>query len=170
MGQKFGKKTIVKKLALPKLVAQFQKYHIPYLKTLPDLSISLYITKNTILIHCRSTLIHWRTYLNTLTKLFPILIPYPMSQNFAETYPILIHGRETLLGPGQKSAAIAYLNRWRVSRPARLINFEDENLTVVATCFDWSLNFDFWIRATVLPQGNPIISDQKRYQWETAFA
>ena len=32
----------------------------------------------------------------------------------AETYPIL-HGWETLLGPGHESAAIAYLNTWRVS-------------------------------------------------------
>ena len=48
------------------------------------------------------------------------LKPYPIS--IAETYPILIHGRLTLLGPGHESAAIAYLNTWRVNHPPRQLN------------------------------------------------
>ena len=50
-----------------------------------------------------------------MPKLYPILIPYPISVQ--ETYPMLIHGRGTFLGPGHKSAAIAYFNTWRVPRP-----------------------------------------------------
>ena len=37
-----------------KIVAQCRKQPIPYLNTLRDHSISLYITKNNILIHCRN--------------------------------------------------------------------------------------------------------------------
>ena len=37
-----------------KLSAQFRKSSIPYLNTMRGHSISLYITKNTILLHCRS--------------------------------------------------------------------------------------------------------------------
>ena len=43
-----------KYLAVPKLVAQCQKNPIPYLNTLRDHSLSLYITKNTTLTHCRN--------------------------------------------------------------------------------------------------------------------
>ena len=39
---------------VPKTIAQYRKYPIPYLNTLRNHSISLYITKNTILIHCRN--------------------------------------------------------------------------------------------------------------------
>ena len=54
---------------------------IPYLNTLRDLSISLYITKNTILIYCRN-------YLNTLPKLCPILTPWRnYTVSIAETIP-----------------------------------------------------------------------------------
>ena len=50
---------------VPTTVPQCPKFLFPDLNTLRDRSISLYITKDTILIHCR-------TYLNTL-------IPYPLS-------------------------------------------------------------------------------------------
>ena len=43
-----------KNLTVPKIVAQCRKYPIPNLNTLRDRSISLYINKNTILIHCRN--------------------------------------------------------------------------------------------------------------------
>ena len=78
-----------------------------------------------------------KNYLNTLPKLYPILIPYyPIpclktlpklkailihcrnyTLTIAETYPISIHGRRTLLGPGHDSAAIAYLNTWSFLHP-----------------------------------------------------
>ena len=35
-----------------------------------------------------------------------------LSYYIVETYPILIHGRKTLLGPRRESAAIAYINTW----------------------------------------------------------
>ena len=38
-----------------------------------------------------------------------------LSHNIAETYPVFIYGRGTLLGPCHESAVIAYLNKWRVS-------------------------------------------------------
>ena len=44
-----------------------------------------------------------------------------LSYYIAETYPIVIHGWGTLLAPGHESAAIAYLNTWRVPTP-RLIS------------------------------------------------
>ena len=49
--------------------------------------------------------------LNTLNRAIPYLI------TLTRTIPILIYGRRTLLGPGQESAAIAYLNTWTVPRP-----------------------------------------------------
>ena len=52
-GPKIRKKNR-KNLTVPKIVAEYQKYHIPYLNTLRDHSISLYITKTAILIHCRN--------------------------------------------------------------------------------------------------------------------
>ena len=88
---------------MPEIVAQCRKYPIPYLNTLRDHSISLFITKNTVLLHYRNI-----PYLNTLK-------PYPKSID--ETYPILIHGRSTLLGSGHESAAIAYPNTWKVLNP-----------------------------------------------------
>ena len=67
---------------MPKNVAHCRIYRIPYLNTLADNSISFYITKNTISIHRRSILKHWRTptsihfrsytlywYINTLSHL-----------------------------------------------------------------------------------------------------
>ena len=83
---------------MPKIVAQCQKYPIPNLNTLRDQSISLYNTINTISIHCRPILMHWRTYLNTLSKLYPILIYwpelYPIWRHWLELYPILTHWAE----------------------------------------------------------------------------
>ena len=50
-------------------------------------------------------------------------MPYPIS--IAETYPILILGRETVLGPGHESAALAYLITWRVPDPhPHLISYD----------------------------------------------
>ena len=35
-----------------------------------------------------------------------------------------------------------------------------ETLTVVITCLKWTFNYDFWIRVTAHPEGNPKISKQ----------
>ena len=35
-----------------------------------------------------------------------------------------------------------------------------ETLTVVITCLKWTFNYDFWIRVTAHPEGNPTISKQ----------
>ena len=40
------------------------------------------------------------------------------------------------------------------------ITSENETLTVVITCLKWTFNFDFWIRVTAHPEGNPSISKQ----------
>ena len=37
---------------------------------------------------------------------------------------------------------------------------ENETLTVVITCLKWTFNYDFWIRVTAHPEGNPNISKQ----------
>ena len=37
---------------------------------------------------------------------------------------------------------------------------ENETLTVVITCLKWTFNYDFWIRVTAHPEGNPYISKQ----------
>ena len=37
----------------------------------------------------------------------------------------------------------------------------NETLTVVITCLKWTFNYDFWIRVTAHPEGNPNISKQK---------
>ena len=75
VGQKFEQN--------PKIVAQCRKYPIPYLITLRDHSISLHITKNTILIHCRNytlsyyiaeTIPYLYTLTNPMPKLYPILM------------------------------------------------------------------------------------------------
>ena len=73
MGQIFEEKFFSKKLTVPKIVAQCRKHPNPYLNTLRDHSISLYITKNTTLVDCRNyTLPYYiaetMTYLNTLPK------------------------------------------------------------------------------------------------------
>ena len=36
----------------------------------------------------------------------------------------------------------------------------NEALTVVITCLRWTFNYDFWIRVTAHPEGNPNISKQ----------
>ena len=36
----------------------------------------------------------------------------------------------------------------------------NESLTVVITCLKCTFNYDFWIRVTAHPEGNPIISKQ----------
>ena len=38
------------------------------------------------------------------------------------------------------------------------ITSENETLTVVITCLKWTFNYDFWIRVTAHPEGNPSIS------------
>ena len=53
-----GGPKLQKNLAVTLTVAQCQKYTFPYLSTLRDHYISLYITKNTILIRFRPILIH----------------------------------------------------------------------------------------------------------------
>ena len=35
-----------------------------------------------------------------------------------------------------------------------------ETLTVVITCLKWTFKYDFWIRVTAVPEGNPNISKQ----------
>ena len=40
------------------------------------------------------------------------------------------------------------------------INSGDEDLTVVITCLKMTFNFDFWIRVTAHPEGNPNILKQ----------
>ena len=40
------------------------------------------------------------------------------------------------------------------------ITSENETLTVVITCLKWTFNYDFWIRVTAHPEGNPNISKQ----------
>ena len=40
------------------------------------------------------------------------------------------------------------------------ITFGIETLTVVITCLKWTFNYDFWIRVTAHPEGNPTISKQ----------
>ena len=89
VGQKFD--FFRKNFTVCKKVAQCQKYPIPYLNTLRDHSISLFVTKNTILLHCRNYLkpiipspiskyiAEIIPYLNALPKLYPIRrrnIPY----------------------------------------------------------------------------------------------
>ena len=41
-----------------------------------------------------------------------------------------------------------------------VITSGSETLTVVITCFKWTFNYDFWIRVTAHPEGNPKISEQ----------
>ena len=41
------------------------------------------------------------------------------------------------------------------------ITSENETLTVVSICLKWIFNYDFWIRVTAHPEGNPNISRQK---------
>ena len=167
----------------PKIVAQCQKYPIPYLYTLSRTIPYLYTLNRTIpylytlnrTIPCLNTLSRTIPYLNTLSRIIPYVntlsrtipylntlsrtIPYLNTLNriipylntlrkknkfspkpsscrqpiriehekprqpirivyhSAETYFILIHGLGTLLGPGHESAAIAYLNTWRVPDP-----------------------------------------------------
>ena len=36
----------------------------------------------------------------------------------------------------------------------------NETLTVVITCIKWTFNYDFWIRVTAHPEGNPTIPKQ----------
>ena len=36
----------------------------------------------------------------------------------------------------------------------------NETLRVVITCLKWTFNYDFWIRVTAHPEGNPTISKQ----------
>ena len=36
----------------------------------------------------------------------------------------------------------------------------NETLTVIITCLKWTFNYDFWIRVTAHPEGNPNISEQ----------
>ena len=38
------------------------------------------------------------------------------------------------------------------------ISSANETLTVVITCLKWTFNYDFWIRVTAHPEGNPLIS------------
>ena len=40
------------------------------------------------------------------------------------------------------------------------ITSENTTSTVVITCLKWTFNYDFWIRVTAHPEGNPIISKQ----------
>ena len=42
----------------------------------------------------------------------------------------------------------------------RTITSENETLTVVIKCLKWTFNYDFWIRVTAHPKGNPHISKQ----------
>ena len=41
------------------------------------------------------------------------------------------------------------------------ITFGNETLTVVITCLKWTFNYDFWIKVTAHPDGNPKNSKQK---------
>ena len=41
------------------------------------------------------------------------------------------------------------------------ITSENETLTVVIKCLKWTFNYDFWIRVTARPEGNPSISKQR---------
>ena len=36
----------------------------------------------------------------------------------------------------------------------------NETLTVIITCIKWTFNYEFWIRVTAHPEGNPTISKQ----------
>ena len=56
--EKSSKKIPQKGLTVPKIVAQCRNYVFPYLITLRDPSIPLYITKITTLLHCRPILRH----------------------------------------------------------------------------------------------------------------
>ena len=60
VSQEIGKKSQIAEncRTVAKIVSQCQKYPIPYPNTLRDHSISLYISKNTILIQYRPFLIH----------------------------------------------------------------------------------------------------------------
>ena len=40
------------------------------------------------------------------------------------------------------------------------ITSEDEILAVVIMCMKWTFNYDFWIRVTAHPEGNPNITKQ----------
>ena len=42
----------------------------------------------------------------------------------------------------------------------RTITSEDGTLTVDITCLKWTFNYDFWIRVTAHPEGNPSIVNQ----------
>ena len=42
----------------------------------------------------------------------------------------------------------------------RTITSANETLTVVIICLKWTFNYDFWIRVTARPEGNPNISKQ----------
>ena len=41
------------------------------------------------------------------------------------------------------------------------ITSENETLKLLITCLEWNFNYDFWIRVTDHPEGNPHISNQK---------
>ena len=75
---------------------------IPYLNTLKN----PHLAQNQILVGSQSES-------RSLKTRQPIGIEY----HSAETYPILIHGWGTLFAPRHESAAIAYLNEWRVPHP-----------------------------------------------------
>ena len=40
-----------------------------------------------------------------------------------------------------------------------IITSGNETLTVVITCLKWTFNYDFWIKVTAHPEGNPNISN-----------
>ena len=41
-----------------------------------------------------------------------------------------------------------------------IITSGNETLTIVITCLKWTFNYDFWIRVSAPPEGNPTISKQ----------
>ena len=40
------------------------------------------------------------------------------------------------------------------------ITSDNETLTVVITCLNWTFNYGFWIRVTAHPEGHPHFSEQ----------
>ena len=40
------------------------------------------------------------------------------------------------------------------------LNCEDGTLAFIITSFDWTFNYDFWIRVTAYPEENPNLSKQ----------
>ena len=146
-GRRWAKNS--KKNSVSKTVAQCRKNPIPYLYTLSRTIPYLYTLNQTI--PYLNTLSRTIPYLNTLRKhanlaqnqilvgsqsksrTLKTLQSLRIEYNSAEPYPILIHGCGTLLGPGCESAAIAYLNTWRVPTP-RLISSH--------SYYYW--DFDWW--------------------------